>query len=172
MNAAQRRSTILSLLSESAHPISASALAQHCGVTRQVIVGDIALLRVGGTDISATARGYVLAQADNGLLRRLACRHSAADTAAELNTIVDCGCTAVDVSVEHPIYGEITCSLGLSSRYDVEQFVQRMNSAEALPLSSLTEGVHLHTVLCPDEDRFARLKEKLAAEGFLVEDRD
>lgn len=171
MNAAQRRSTILSLLSESAHPISASALAQHCGVTRQVIVGDIALLRVGGTDISATARGYVLAQADNGLLRRLACRHCAADTAAELNAMVDCGCTVVDVSVEHPVYGEITVALGLSSRYDVELFIERMSSTEAAPLSSLTEGIHLHTVLCPDEERLVRLQKKLAAEGFLVSDK-
>lgn len=172
MIATQRRNTILSLLAESKQPISASALAQHCGVTRQVIVGDIALLRAGGSNISATARGYILEQAGNGLLHRLACHHSAADTAAELNTIVDCGCTAVDVSVEHPVYGEITGTLGLSSRYDVEQFLQRMNCAEALPLSSLTEGVHLHTVLCPDEERFARLCEKLAAQGFIFSDKD
>ena len=172
MIASQRRSTILSLLSESKQPISASALAQHCGVTRQVIVGDIALLRAGGSNISATARGYVLVQENNGFLRRLACRHSAADTAAELNAFVDCGCTVVDVSVEHPVYGEITGNLGLSNRYDVEQFVQRMDSADALPLSSLTEGVHLHTVLCPDEARFVRLREKLAAEGFLFGDKD
>ena len=172
MTAAERRSAILSLLSESSHPVSASTLAQHCGVTRQVIVGDIALLRAGGSNISATARGYVMAQSNSGLLRRLACRHAAADTVTELNTIVDCGCTVVDVSVEHPIYGEITGALGLSSRYDVEQFVQRMNSADALPLSSLTEGIHLHTVLCPDEERFVRLCAKLAADGFLVDDRD
>ena len=172
MIVAQRRNTILSLLAESEHPISASALAQHCGVTRQVIVGDIALLRASGSNIAATARGYVLSQTGSGLLRRLACRHVAADTAAELNTIVDCGCTVVDVSVEHPVYGEITGTLGLSSRYDVEQFVQRMDSADALPLSSLTEGVHLHTVLCPDEERFVRLREKLAAEGFLFGDKD
>lgn len=172
MNGAQRRSSILSVLAESAQPISASALAQHCGVTRQVIVGDIALLRAGGSDIAATARGYVLTQEKAGLIRQLACRHSAADTETELNVIVDCGCTAVDVSVEHPVYGEITGSLGLSSRYDVEQFIQRMGSAEARPLSSLTEGVHLHTVLCPDKERFLRLREKLSELGMLLSDGD
>ena len=172
MIAAQRRNTILSLLAESEQPISASALAQRCGVTRQVIVGDIALLRAGGSNISATARGYVLVQENSGTLRRLACCHSAADTAAELNAMVDCGCTVVDVSVEHPVYGEITVALGLSSRYDVELFLQRMSSTEASPLSSLTEGVHLHSILCPDEERFVRLTEKLSYLGFLMNDKD
>lgn len=172
MNGVQRRSMILSRLAENPLPISASALAQHCGVTRQVIVGDIALLRAGGNDIAATARGYVLTQEQKGLTRQIPCRHSATDTEAELNAIVDCGCTAVDVSVEHPVYGEITAALQLASRYDVEQFIDRMGSAEARPLSSLTEGVHLHTVLCPDQERFQRLCQKLAELGILWKDKD
>ena len=45
MHAQGRRQEILKLLHQSAHPISASALAERFSVTRQVIVGDIALLR-------------------------------------------------------------------------------------------------------------------------------
>ena len=47
MHAQERRQEILKLLHQSAHPISASALAERVSVTRQVIVGDIALLRSG-----------------------------------------------------------------------------------------------------------------------------
>lgn len=54
MHAQERRQEILKLLHQSAHPISASALAERFSVTRQVIVGDIALLRSGGADILAT----------------------------------------------------------------------------------------------------------------------
>lgn len=64
----------------------------------------------------------------------------------ELNAIVDQGCTVIDVIVEHPIYGQLTGPLQLSSRYDVVQFVDRCRQSDALPLSNLTEGIHLHTI--------------------------
>lgn len=60
MHAQERRQEILKLLHQSAHPISASALAERFSVTRQVIVGDIALLRSSGADILATPRGYCI----------------------------------------------------------------------------------------------------------------
>ena len=172
MTAAQRRSAIVKALEAAGQPISASSLAQQFSVTRQVVVGDIALLRAAGSRISATPRGYVLDRSGSGLVRQLACRHSAADTEAELNIMVDCGCTVVDVTVEHAVYGQLTAPLQLASRYDVQQFVARMGDTEALPLSALTEGVHLHTVLCPDEDRFLRLCDALSRHGFLLQDRD
>ena len=73
---------------------------------------------------------------------------------AELNAIVDQGCTVVDVIVEHPLYGQLTGPLQLSSRYDVQQFLKRCASADAQPLSNLTEGIHLHTLSCPDSEAF------------------
>ena len=45
MNAAARRQAILELLRHSSVPVSASALAGQFSVSRQIIVGDIALLR-------------------------------------------------------------------------------------------------------------------------------
>ena len=41
------------------------------------------------------------------------------DSQAELNAMVDQGCTVLDVIVDHPIYGQLTGPLQLSSRYDV-----------------------------------------------------
>ena len=56
-------------------PVSAAALARRFSVSRQIIVGDIALLRASGADISATPRGYVILPAATGLVRRVAVQH-------------------------------------------------------------------------------------------------
>lgn len=167
MTAQERRGAILDMLTQSVRPVSATALARRFGVSRQLVVGDVALLRAGGAEIDATARGYVMGKRQTGLLRQVACRHEAAGMEEELQIMVDNGCTVLDVIVEHPVYGQLTGALGLASRYDVRQFIQRSNAAQ--PLSLLTEGVHLHTLSCPDEEAFLRVKEELAEAGFLLE---
>ena len=78
MTAQERRAAILEVLSRSHQPVSAGALARRFGVSRQLIVGDVALLRAGGAAIDATARGYVVQGRQAGLIRRAACRHQAA----------------------------------------------------------------------------------------------
>ena len=171
MHAQERRQEILKLLHQSAHPISASALAERFSVTRQVIVGDIALLRSGGADILATPRGYCIQGAAPGLVRRVAVRHTPHRMETELNIMVDNGCTVLDVIVEHPIYGQLTGQLQISNRYDVGQFVQRCRRQEAAPLSQLTEGIHLHTVACPSQEAYDRVKESLSKLGFLLEEK-
>ena len=60
MNAAQRRECILTRLNSAGTPLSASVLAAELGVSRQIVVGDVALLRAGGAQIDATPRGYQL----------------------------------------------------------------------------------------------------------------
>ena len=60
MRAEERRQAIRELLQNSKQPVSASVLAARFAVSRQIIVGDIALLRAAGADISATPRGYVI----------------------------------------------------------------------------------------------------------------
>ena len=167
MTADERRAAILSRLGSSAGPVAASVLAAQFGVSRQVVVGDIALLRAHGSDISATPRGYVL-ERDTGMMERtVATVHSGGEMQRELNIMVDNGCIVRDVIVEHPIYGQLTGSLELKSRYDVKNFVERSAQAEALPLSSLTDGLHLHTLLCPDEESFERVRQELGEAGFL-----
>ena len=166
MQTAQRRQDILDILHQSAQPVSAGALAARFSVSRQVIVGDIALLRAGGAEISATPRGYVIQQSPLGFVRQVACRHNAAQMESELNAIVDQGCTVLDVIVEHPVYGQITGPLQLSSRYDVGQFLSRC----VQPLSKLTEGIHLHTLSCPDEAAYSRVLATLEELGFLLKD--
>ena len=80
------------------------------------------------------------------------------------------GCTVLDVIVDHPIYGQLTGPLQLSTRYDVVQFIARCAQADAQPLSKLTEGIHLHTLSCPSEEAFQRVRTALHAMGVLLED--
>ena len=167
MTAAQRRSAIYDQLTAAQTPISATALAQQFSVTRQVVVGDIALLRAEGHSITATPRGYMI-PAETGLRRTIACHHSGEDTQKELFAMVDCGCTVVDVIVEHPVYGQLTGVLRLRSRYDVAEFLRRVAEHEAKPLSGLTGGIHLHTIRCPDGDTYQRVIKALENQGFLL----
>lgn len=170
MEAASRRQAILDQLRTTDRPVSASALAAGLNVSRQIIVGDIALLRAGGAEISATPRGYVLPRATDGITRTIACRHTLAQTGQELDILVDNGCTVLDVIVEHPVYGQLTGQLQISSRYDVEQFLARIRDSDAAPLSMLTGGLHLHTLCCPNEDAYTRACAALKAAGLLLDD--
>ena len=170
MNAKERRSAILTRLRHENGPVSATALAKEHGVSRQIIVGDIALLRAGGEPISATPRGYLLDRENAGELHTVAVRHTTQEMERELQICVDNGCTVLDVVVEHPVYGQLVGQLQLSSRYDVEQFLNRSRSGAARPLSDLTGGIHLHRLLCPVEAAYRRVCRQLDEAGLLLKD--
>ena len=167
MDAAARRAAILSRLEQTDHPVSAAALAREFAVSRQIIVGDVALLRAGGADIAATPRGYVLPRDSAALLRTVACVHDREGMARELEIMVDHGCQVVDVVVEHPIYGQLTGQLHLASRYDVGEFIRSVSESSAKPLADLTGGIHLHTLRCSSEEAFLRVRAALDQAGLL-----
>lgn len=169
MNTSERRERILEYLRQAAQPLSATALAQRLSVSRQIIVGDVALLRAAGEGITATPRGYVLDRPQAGRRYTVACLHSGGDMERELTLMVDQGCTVENVIVEHPVYGQLTGPLELSSRHDVSEFIRKVEENGARPLSALTDGIHLHTLRCPDEGAFERVRAALAEAGFLVE---
>lgn len=170
MNAEQRRAAVSEYLHSQAGPVSAAALAARFSVSRQIIVGDVALLRAAGENIFATPRGYVTGREDAGLVRTVACVHRPEDMGRELFTMVDNGCQVLDVVVEHPVYGQLTGQLQLRSRYDVEQFLRRVAEHGARPLSALTGGIHLHSLRCPDEAACRRVTDALREAGFLLEE--
>lgn len=168
MNAQTRRNTILEVLQKEEIPISASTLAKRFHVSRQIIVGDVALLRAGGADISATPKGYVLARDKGGIQRQVVCAHSGAQMGQELYICVDQGCCVLDVIVEHPVYGQLVGQLQVSTRYEVNQFLELAAQDSVHALSELTDGIHIHTLRCPDEAAFQRVVKELDAEGVLV----
>ena len=90
-------------LEEAVGPVSAAALAERFSVSRQIIVGDVALLRAGGTDILATPRGYLLGGRGGGVESNVDCVHDQEEMERELNAIVDDGGAVVDVIVEPPV---------------------------------------------------------------------
>lgn len=172
MIAKERRDEILRLLMEHPpkEPLNATVLSQKFGVSRQIIVGDIALLRSAGYPIVSTARGYYYRPEHDrrGTRYRIVCSHSTEQMEEELNTVVDFGGKVEDVTVEHPIYGKLSAELKLGCRYDVEQFCAKIAASDAKPLSALTEGVHVHTVLFEDEDAYARFCKRLTETGILL----
>lgn len=170
MTGEQRRNTILSLLSETTAPVSASTLASKFSVTRQIIVADIALLRALGHPIIAVHKGYLLNSPQSDCLtKRVVVKHSKNMVAKELYAIVDNGGKVLDVIVEHSVYNRISADLNLSSRYDVDEFVHKLESANAQPLSALTEGLHIHTIAVQDECTFERIVKVLSDLKILVE---
>lgn len=162
----ERKQAIIEEIQKSDKPVSASKLAKHFGVSRQIIVGDIALLRAAGTQIIATPRGYLLEDKPHPLEKKIAVCHNNDRLAEELYTIIDLGGMVVNVIVDHPIYGELVGNLHLASRYDVDQFLKKVETAT--PLSQLTSGVHLHTIRYPSEEVLARIEKALKEKGILL----
>ncbi len=171
LGTAQRREVILQILTDSGDPVSASALARRLGVSRQIVVGDVALLRAGGAQIDATPRGYLLHRTGgSGYVGILACVHQTAEQLqTELYTVVDQGGTVVDVTVENALYGELRGNLNVASRYDADEFLRLAAEAPDSLLSRMTGGVHLHRIQCSSEAAFRRIEAELAARGILYQ---
>lgn len=173
MSTAKRREEILKLLKRANGPVTGSQLSQVFGVTRQVVVADIAILRAQGENIMATPQGYLLhsSQPGPGVRRTIAARHSQdlEEIKDELAAVVQLGGTVVDVTVEHPLYGEMTGNLQCRTMADVEQFAAKMAAAKAEPLLVLTDGLHLHTIEAPDDATMERILAELGRRGYLAE---
>lgn len=170
MTGEKRRQIILEKLKTSDVPVSATAFADEFGVTRQIVVADVALLRASGYPIRAEHKGYVIDKQDSdGIIKRIVVKHGKDNLVDELYAIVDNGGKVVDVVVEHSVYGKLSGELNLASRYDVDCFVQKVNDTGACPLSLLTEGLHVHTIAVKDEQSFERIKTQLDKLGILIE---
>lgn len=171
MNTNLRRNEILRMLSQIDGYISAAQFAQQFGVTRQIIVSDVALLRANGHRIQATRKGYSLEKnmpADE--LRSVICRHRGDQVLDEFYTIVDNGGSIASVVVEHPIYGQLSADLNICSRYDAQEFVERQRQTNASQLCDLTGGLHIHMLRVPNDDAYQRIVNGLRQQNILVEE--
>ena len=160
MNGSQRRQAILSMLGS--EPISGSELSRHFGVSRQVIVQDMALLRATDQNIIATGKGYILfsAMQQNSRCRRcIPVRHTNAQIMEEFEAVLSRGGSILDVIVEHEVYGQISASLFIRTRSDAEEFIEKIRGSSSL--MSLTDGTHFHTVEASDEATLDRIEHAL-----------
>lgn len=168
----ERRQLLLEKLKYTADPLKGGELAALTGVSRQVIVGDMTLMKAKGEPIIATSQGYLYKRetgADD-IYRVLACHHKPEDTQNELNLLVDAGVTVKDVSVEHPVYGELTAGIHVSSRSEVEGFMQRIQDTGASYLLELTGGLHLHTITAPNVAILEQAIHDMRNAGYLLDE--
>lgn len=171
MNYQLRRSEILRMLTQSEEYINAAQFAEHFGVTRQIIVSDVALLRANGHPIQATRKGYRLEnRVPEENLCSIVCRHRNDQVLDEFFTVVDNGGSIASVVIEHPIYGQLSADLNICSRYDAHEFVQRQQETNASQLSDLTGGLHIHMIRVPDEETYRRIIKGLKELDILVEE--
>ena len=168
MTGTERRKTILSLMRQSSQPLSGGALGSATGVSRQVVVQDIALLRTEGHAIIATARGYLLDE-PNHLTRTLKVFHTNEQTEEELTTIVDLGGCILDVMVNHRIYGKMCAPLNIKNRRDIQVFMNNLRTGKSTPLLNVTSGYHFHQIAADSEEILDEIEEALREKNFLSE---
>ncbi len=162
-----RRQGILKRLSGSTGPVSAGSLSREFGVSRQIIVKDIAQLRQNGALILSLARGYVLEKkAQNERVFKVI--HSDDDVEKELNLIVDKGGTVEDVFIYHKFYNKVTAKLNIKSRLDVKNFLENITAGKSSLLKNVTSGYHYHTVLADSMETLDIIGDELRQNGFLA----
>ena len=166
MKGEERRKEILRRIGRV--PVSAAALASQFGVSRQVIVQDIALLRAEGAAIVSTNRGYVLGEPGPRRSRVFKVRHTDAETREELYIIADAGGCTEDVFVWHKAYGKLRAELKISSRRQADAFMEKLETSVSVPLKNITAGYHYHTVTAESSEVLDEIGRRLDERGFLV----
>ena len=171
MNGQKRREEIVKILRNSAVPLSGTELARQLGVSRQVIVQDMALVRANGTEIISTNKGYII-QEMNGFNRVFKVIHSEEQVEEELNLYVDMGGKVEDVFVYHKIHGVIRVDLKIRSRADVKRYMQEISSGKSTQLMKLTSNYHYHTVTAENIETLDMIQSELEHRGFLAKLQD
>ena len=168
MSSIKRREEIIKMLIESNKAIKGTELASLFGVTRQIIVKDIAILRAEGNTIIATPDGYIYNKNTNKVKSIIAVNHNQNEIIDELKIVVKYGGIIEDVIIEHPLYGEIRGNLMIKNLNDLNKFEIEFENKSIKPLSDLTDGIHLHTIVADDEENIKLIKRELKEKGLLL----
>lgn len=169
----KRREELVKILNTTAEPVSGGELSKLLGVSRQVIVQDIALLRASDINILSTTKGYLIYQTDHLRVKRIfKVKHTTDQIEDELCIIVDNGGKILDVQVKHEIYGEIGTALIIRNRQDVYDFVKKVKEKQLVPLKELTDGIHQHTVEADSEATLDRIEKALDQKNYLLKESD
>lgn len=171
MSSDERREKIIDILKKSEEPVTGKRLAELLGVSRQVVVQYISLLRAQNINIMSTTNGYLLAE-DNTISRVFKVVHTDEQTEEELNLIVDYGGDVEDVFVYHKVYGTMKGELCIRSRKDVTDYMKSLATGKSSYLKNVTSGYHYHTVSARSEAVLDVIQEKLNERGFLAKLQD
>lgn len=171
MDGAQRRNAMIEYLNTCQAPVSGAQLASHFGVSRQIIVQDVALLRAENQEILSTNKGYILYRP---LDRRdsytsvIMVRHTAEQTLEEMKAIVEYGGRMLDVFIDHDLYGQIRADLVINNLEDARDFCRKMADSRSKPLKELTGDCHYHTITGPSRKVLELIRRELQDKGFLI----
>ena len=163
----KRRDRILAAIGSTDEPQSAGALGDRFGVSRQVIVQDIAVLRAAGAPIVSTNRGYILTKPGK-VTRVFKVSHTDEQMEEELCSIVDLGAEVINVMVHHKVYGTMEAALNITSRKKVSDFMEGIRSGKSSPLKNITGNYHYHTVAADSEEILDEVEHVLKEKGFLI----
>ena len=166
-----RRMGILQMLRTQGMPLSGTALAKAFGVSRQVIVQDIALMRAENHPILSTNKGYLYRMEDarNSRPKRVFyVKHSTEQVEEEFLIITELGGRVLDVAVEHEIYGYIQVDLLIETPQDARDFARKLAGCRDNPLKVLTDDCHYHTVSAPSEKLLELIEAELRSKGYLL----
>ena len=167
MKAELRRKELATILQSSKKAVSGGELSKILGVSRQIIVQDIAILKASGYDILSTHNGYVV-QKSPTFERVFKVKHTTDQTEDELKTVVELGGTVVDVFVWHKVYGKIEAPINIFSVYQIEKLIEGIRSGKSVELMHLTGGYHYHTVRAESEKVLNKIAEELQNKNYIA----
>lgn len=173
MNNQMRREKLLEILREEASPITGVELSKRLKVTRQIIVGDVALLRSAGRPILSTARGYMLegAMGQKGCNKAIACQGKKMEQEElqdEMDAVVDNGGVIHSLILDTPIYGELCIPLNIHSRRDVRRYLEKVKETGNPFITVVTGGYHLLSIETHSRDEMDAIEEYLDNLGLLA----
>ncbi len=171
MTGTERREAIIEKMKNDHIPLSGTKLASIYGVSRQVIVQDIALIRAAGYDVISTNKGYILNTPieKQSVERVFKVKHSDEQIEEELCGIVDLGGCIVNTMINHKVYGHLEAPLNIRSRRNVVEFMTDIHSGKSSPLKNVTSGYHYHTVIADSEETMELIENMLRRKQILVE---
>ena len=167
MKATERRIAIVNLLLSSTEAISGGKLSEEFGVSRQIIVQDITILKGLGYDILSTHNGYII-QKSPLKERVFKLYHTTEQTEDELSTIVELGGTVVDVFVWHKVYGKMVAPLNIFSPLHVKQFIEGVRTGKSTELMNITGGYHYHTIRAESDVTLDKIGKVLSERGYIA----
>ena len=168
MKGQERRKQIATFLLDSGTAVSGGALAEKFGVSRQIIVQDVAMLKASGYDVVSTHYGYVINKSPF-VQRVFKLKHTTEQTEDELGMIISLGGTVADVFVWHKVYGKIQVKLNISSKYHVDRFIDGVRSGKSTELMNITGGYHYHTVAAETVSILDEIEKSLYRKGYIVD---
>lgn len=167
MKAAERRNAIANFLLAEDKAVSGGELSEKFGVSRQIIVQDITVLKGLGYDILSTHNGYII-QKSPLKERVLKLHHTTEQTEDELSLIVRLGGTVVDVFVWHKVYGKMEAKLNIFSDLHVKQFIEGVRTGKSTELMNITGGYHYHTIRAESEEVLDQIEKVLEERGYIA----